>query len=54
MAGKATTLAVVTEIDRNLNITGDTDPEVKMRWYAICLYLFYQPAYIPANTFISV
>ncbi len=54
MAGDATTLAVVTEIDRNLNVTGDTDPEVKMRWYAICLYLSYQPAYIPANTFISV
>jgi len=54
MAGDATTLAVVKEIDRNLNITEDTDPEVKMRWYAICVYLFYQPAYIPAKTFISV
>ena len=35
----AVTLAVVGKIDTDLNITADTDPEVKMRWYAICLYL---------------
>jgi hypothetical protein len=37
----AVNLDVVTKIDSDLNITADTDPEVKMRWYAICLYLYY-------------
>ena len=53
MAGNATTLAVVTKIDSNLNITGSTDPEVQFRWFSICLYLSYQAVYTPALNFVS-
>ncbi len=47
------TLAVIAQIDADLNITNDVDPEVRMRWYPTCLYLQYQAVYTPAFDWIS-
>lgn len=33
-----TTYAVLARIDGDLDISNDTDPEVRMRWYPTCLY----------------
>jgi hypothetical protein len=53
LQNKDTDLAIVTLIDSDLNITSQTDPEVRQRWYAIGLYLNYAPVYTPAETWVS-
>jgi len=53
LQNKDTDLAIVTLIDSDLDITSQTDPEVRQRWYAIGLYLNYAPVYTPAQTWVS-
>jgi glucan-binding YG repeat protein len=48
-----TDLAIVTLIDDDLDITAETDPEVRQRWYTIGLYLNYTPVYDPAETWVG-
>lgn len=36
-----------------MDITNQTDPEVRQRWYAIGLYLQYNAVYGPAGTWVS-
>lgn len=45
--------AILTRIDNDLNITGETDPEVRQRWYSLGLYLSYAPVYTPAQTWVG-
>ena len=45
--------AILTKIDADYDTTDDIDPEVKQRWYPICLSLFYDPVYDPAHQFVS-
>ena len=45
--------AILTRIDNDLNITSETDPEVRQRWYSIGLYLNYAPVYTPAQTWVG-
>jgi hypothetical protein len=45
--------AVQTRIDNDLDITGDTDPEVLQRWFTIALYNSYSPAYTPIQNWVS-
>jgi hypothetical protein len=44
----ATDKAIVTLIDNDLDVTAETDPEVRQRWFTIGLYLQYNPVYTPA------
>jgi len=45
--------AILERIDADLNVTGTIDPEVKQRWYATGLSLFYDPVYEPCKAWIS-
>jgi len=51
---KEMTLELMERIDRDLNITMDTNPEVKQRWYPLSIGLGYFVAFEPAHTFVSV
>jgi len=48
------TLELMERIDKDLNITMDTNPEVKQRWYPLSIGLGYFVAFEPAHTFVSV
>lgn len=48
-----TTYAVLARIDADLDITSDSDPEVKAKWYPTCLYVGWLAAKDPAQTFVS-
>jgi len=48
-----TNVAILTQIDNDLNVTGSADPEVRQRWYSIGLYLNYNPVYTPAETWVG-
>jgi hypothetical protein len=43
----------VTKIDDDLDVTSDTNPEVRQRWYSIGLYLYYDQVYTPAETWVG-
>jgi leukotriene-A4 hydrolase len=52
-AGSEVNLAIVTQIDKDLQITASQDPEVMFRWYTIGLGVMYNPVYVPAYNFVS-
>jgi len=44
---------IIFRIDRDLNITGDPNPEVKQRWYPLAIYVGYFPAFQSAHDWVS-
>lgn len=50
----STNLAIITMVDNTLNCTAETNPEVRMRWYTMGLYLQYAPVYTPAQNWVSM
>lgn len=48
-----TDLPIITLIDSDLDITGETNPEIRERWYTLGLYYQYNPVYAPCQTWVS-
>lgn len=45
--------AILAKIDADYNATEDLDPEVRQRWYPLCLYFFYPAAYSYAEAWVG-
>lgn len=50
---KDVNIAILTQIDADLDCSTTSDPEVKQRWFPTGLGLHYDPVYDPAHTWIS-
>jgi len=47
-------IALMTKIDADLDITADPNPEVKQRWYPLGIMKGYMPVFPYAHDFVSV
>lgn len=47
-------MKLIERLDSDLGITADPNPEVKQRWYPLCIAFGYGPVFEPAHTFVSV